>query len=812
MDGVLIARVVVDQAVYRMDKPYDYLLPENYQSVKPGCRVLVPFGNGIGTRQGMVLKISKESEYPSEKLKSIIAVLDEEPIISNEMLGLSEFLKKKCFCTYFDAIRILLPAGISLKTVISYGYSEESQNIVLNSEEKRIVELLKNNQALYERDKLLKDFGYSRESDILERLYKKGALIRNDNAVRRMKDASVKMVRLINDAEGVKLTAKQSAIVELLKQAGNYSVKEILYFTGLTQAVINALENKGVVELYEQEYYRKPYNYSASQKDAISLSSEQQKVFDGLLGEYEKGYSTNLLFGVTGSGKTQVFLKMADRVVEKGLGVIVMVPEIALTPQTINIFNKRYGDKVAVFHSAMSLGQRMDEWKRVKKGDALVAIGTRSAVFAPFDKIGLIIIDEEQEHTYKSEQSPKFHARDVARYRASFNNCMLILASATPSIETYSAALSGKYNLFKLSNRFGKAKLPAVVTVDMKNELAEGNKSIISRYLKDELKNVLQENKQAILLLNRRGHNTFVSCASCGEVATCPNCSISLTYHSANGRLLCHYCGFSVPFSSNCSSCGGEHMKYLGVGTQKVEAELQALFPEARVLRMDADSTMTKSAYEKSLNAFSNGEYDIMLGTQMVAKGLNFPNVTLVGVLSSDRSMYSDDFRSFEKTFSLLTQVVGRSGRGDTPGMAVIQTIDPENNIIKLSANQNYEAFYESEILNRKLMIYPPYCELAQIVLQSQLRESAQRAAHFVFENLKAKVGTEFSDVKINILGPAIANVPKVNNKYRYRLLVKFKSFARFGELLHNVMGEFFESEFSRKSSISVDINPESIV
>ncbi len=811
MDSVLIARVVVDQAVYRIDKPYDYLLPNDLSKAKPGSRVLVPFGNGIGTRQGLIVEVVGATDLPSEKLKSVIALLDEEPILNDEMLKLAEILKKRTFCTYFDAIKILLPVGISLKTVISYGICEEFQGSV-NEDEARILAYLRNSMALFERDKLLKDFGFQRDSKILENLYKKGALVRSDTASRKMGDAAVKMVRLTSAFDDVKLTKKQSEIVELLKQTGECSVKEICYFTGLTQGVVKTLEKNGVVEIFEQEYYRKPYNYSPSEKTAIKLMGEQQEAFDRLLSEYDKGYSANLLFGVTGSGKTQVFLKMADKVVEKGLGVIVMVPEIALTPQTISIFNKRYGDNVAVFHSAMSLGQRMDEWKRVKNGDALVAIGTRSAVFAPFEKLGLIIIDEEQEHTYKSEQSPKFHARDVARFRASFNNCMLIMASATPSVESFSMALSGKYNLLKLKHRYGSAKLPEVVTVDMKNELFEGNKSIISRYLSDSITEVLKTKKQAILLLNRRGHNTFVSCASCGEVVTCPNCSISMTYHSANGRLLCHYCGHSIPYSSKCSVCGGEHMKYLGVGTQKVEEELKTLYPSARILRMDADSTMTKNAYEKSLTAFSNGEYDIMLGTQMVAKGLDFPNVTLVGVLSSDRSMYSDDFRSFEKTFSLLTQVVGRSGRGNSPGKAVIQTIDPDNNIIKLSAIQDYEAFYDSEILNRKLMIYPPYCDLAQIVIQSESRQSASDSAFLVFGLIKEKVENEFSDVKINILGPAIANVPKVNNKYRFRLLVKFKSFARFGELLNGVMDDFYKNDFSKKSSISIDINPESIV
>ena len=489
-----------------------------------------------------------------------------------------------------------------------------------------------------------------------------------------------------------------------------------------------------------------------------------------------------------------------------------MVPEIALTPQTISIFNKRYGNKVAVLHSAMSLGQRMDEWKRIKKGEALVAVGTRSAVFAPFSDVGLIIIDEEQEHTYKSEQTPKFHARDVARFRAKYHSSMAILASATPSIESFTAAKSGRYNLWRLKSRYGSAKLPVVKTVDMRNEFFEGRRSSLSRDLENNLNEVLEKGQQAILLMNRRGHNTFVSCSECGEVVTCPNCSISMNYHSANGRLMCHYCGFSIPNTAKCNNCGGSHLKYLGAGTQRVEEELKETFPSARVLRMDADTNLTKDAYEKNLTAFSNGEYDIMLGTQMVAKGLDFPKVTLVGVLSADRSLYSADYRSFERTFSLLTQVVGRSGRGAQGGSAIIQTVTPENNIIKLAANQDYDSFYEEEIFNRQLMIYPPYCEIAQLVVQSSRRADAENGINHIFSLLKNNVENEFNDVKLNILGPSVATVPKVNNKYRFRLIIKFRSFARFSELLQKCLLEYNDSLFGKNSTVSVDINPESII
>lgn len=810
MQSVMIARVAVNQTVYRIDKPYDYLLPENsYYDNLVGCRVLIPFGNGSATRQGLIIGVCKTTDYPLEKLKKIISVLDKEPILNEEMLRLAEWLKKRTFCTYFDALRVLLPAGISLKVAVSYSVTENAQT---DDPEKQTVLSLIKKCGVVERDKLLKKLGYKRESDLLEKMLAEGLLQRNDLVTRKVGDATLKMVKLLPDNIPEKLTPKQKSVIELLEQTGVCAVKELCYFLGVTAAVINGLAQKGAVELYEQEYYRQPYNLTDSVKEKISLTDGQQRVFNGLCEEYKKGYSVNLLYGVTGSGKTQVFLKMADKVVESGRGVIVMVPEIALTPQTISIFNRRYGNRVAVLHSAMSLGQRMDEWKRIKNGEALVAIGTRSAVFAPFNDVGLIIIDEEQEHTYKSEQTPKFHATDVARFRSKFHSSMLILASATPSIESFTLAKSGVYNLWRLANRYGNSVLPKVTTVDMRNEFFEGRRTNISRTLETAIQNVLDDNGQAILLMNRRGHNTFVSCPDCGEVVTCPNCSISMNYHSANGRLMCHYCGYSIPNSATCQKCGNQHLKYLGAGTQKVQEELGELFPKARILRMDADTTLTKDSYEKKLTAFSNGEYDIMLGTQMVAKGLNFPRVTLVGVLSADRALYSADYRSFERTFSLLTQVVGRSGRGEKEGSAIIQTVTPENNIIKLAAAQDYDSFYNDEINSRKLMIYPPYCELAMLVVQSESRSDAKAGIDYIFSRLVENVNNEFSDVKLNILGPSVATVPRVNNKYRYRLIIKFKAFNRFAELLNKSLQEYYNSKYGKNTTASVDINPENII
>jgi primosomal protein N' (replication factor Y) len=539
------------------------------------------------------------------------------------------------------------------------------------------------------------------------------------------------------------------------------------------------------------------------------LTDEQNNAYNGLIKDYQsKDPKVSLLYGVTGAGKTKVFLKLVDRAFADNKGVIVMVPEIALTPQTINIFANRYGNKIAVFHSAMSQGQRMDEWKRIKNGDALIAIGTRSAVFAPFSNLGLIIIDEEQEHTYKSEKTPRFHAREVAKFRAVQNNALLLLASATPSVESYTKAKSGKYSLYTLKKRYGNAVLPEVSTVDMKAEILNGNSSSISTPLYEELKTVLENKKQAIILLNRRGHNTYVSCASCGYVATCPNCSISMTYHSANKRLMCHYCGHSVPVSNKCPECEGEHLKFLGVGTQKAVEELNSLFPDARILRLDADSTISRDSYATYLNAFAKGEYDILLGTQMVAKGLDFPNVTLVGVLSADSALYSEDFRSFEKTFSLLTQVVGRAGRGDSSGKAIIQTVNPDNSIIELAKNQDYDGFYEKEILTRKVLTYPPYCDLAVVSVQSAFREEAENTINNIFVKMREMINNEFSDVKVIILGPAPSSVVKLHNRYRYRMIIKCKNNKRFRQMIK----EATNIKLVKDVSLGVDINPETII
>ncbi|MGN0526452.1 MAG: primosomal protein N' [Acutalibacteraceae bacterium] len=808
------AEVAVEGLVYHFDAPYSYKIPPELEaSAKPGCRVTVPFGNGNKKKQGLILSVKPLIEAEnSGRLKFISSVLDSSPLFSSEMLELVIWLKENTFCTLFEAAKAMLPAGIGLNFVVSYMANSipESKISKLKDDELRIFKYLKDGCRFVKREKLLKDLGLPEFSKIPDKMVRDGVLITNVDAKRKTGDLTVKNVRLaVTDEEAERmlptLTAKQKSVFNLLTDIGSASVKEVCYFTGVTQAVVMALNKKGLVELYDSEVYRKPkFDKSTEKLPSPTLTDEQNKAYEQLLSQYRSGKgSASLLFGVTGSGKTQVFLKLIEQVVKDGKGVIVMVPEIALTPQTLGIFYSHFGETVAVFHSALSAGERIDEWKRVRNGEAKIAIGTRSAVFAPFEDLGLIVIDEEQEHTYKSEMSPRFHARDVARFRCAYNNALLLLSSATPSVETYKNALDGRYSYIKLDKRYGKAVLPDVVTVDTSN-----TQGAVSNELYNALEECLNNNKQAILLMNRRGFNTFASCEACKTVLTCPNCSISLTYHSANNRLMCHYCGYSVSASNVCPECGEKAVRFSGFGTQRIEDEIEKIFPNAKILRMDADTTMARYSYQEKLTAFANGEYDILLGTQMVAKGLDFPNVTLVGVISIDHQLYNDDFRSSEKAFDLLTQVIGRSGRGDYKGKAYIQTILPDNDIIELSANQDYESFYNTESIIRKSMVYPPYCDICQLTFTSEQYSWSYKSAKAFFDMVKSAVTNEYSDVKVNLLGPIQPKISKINNKYRNVITIKCKNNRRFRSMMSGVLISFMKDTKLPKTTVSVDINP----
>lgn len=816
--ATLIVGVAVESTAFHFDKLYEYAVPDALeQKVHRGARVQVPFGAGNTRRVGMVMSLRKGAK--NQRLKFIAEVVDIEPLLSEEMCLLAEYLKRHTFCTIYDAVKCMVPFGINLKIVTQYAageYAWEKLGDELDETEKQIVSFVISQKKFTRRDKILKTFGISQDSKILEKLWRDGYLVRNDEAVQNVGDLSVKMVRLAQRGEdglALKLSKKQQSVVDLLGDVGCAAVREICYFTGVTAAVPDALVKKGVCEYIELPALRTPHSDTVvSGRTEIALSEQQNQVYSDLKNHLEARKAfTALLYGVTGSGKTQVYIKLIDDALDIGRTAIVLVPEISLTPQTLELFRRRYGSDVAVLHSALSIGERADEYKRIKSGKVRIVVGTRSAVFAPLENIGVIIMDEEQEAAYKSESAPRYHARDIARFRAAYHGALFLMASATPSVESYTAAQKGSYGLYRLSRRYGSAQLPRVVTVDMLEQINNGCMGSISRPLLDGLLENLESGRQSILLINRRGYHTFVSCPSCKEILTCPHCSISMTYHAANGRLMCHYCGYSRQYMDECPHCGHHGLKRTGFGTQRVEEELAELLPTARILRMDADTTAARFAHERKLGAFAAGEYDIMLGTQMVAKGLDFENVTLVGVVSADGQLYSDDYRSLERTFALLTQVVGRAGRGKYPGSAIIQTMTPENPVIRFAATQDYNSFYETEMQTRKLMTYPPYCDLCTFTFSGVSQRETELAARSFFEHLKTLSASEYPQEKLIVLGPAPPRAARIGGKYRYRIIVKCRLRDSVRGMMARLLIDFGMDPRFRNITLFPDVHPESI-
>ena len=812
-----VALVAVENVAYHFDIFYSYTLPANLrEKAQIGARVLVPFGRSkVAKRQGVIFGFAEKQG--NIRYKDIISVLDDKPFFTKENLEIAEFLKDRTFCSYFEAIKVQFPVGYAFKTDVRYLAVATKEPKNLSDIERQVYDHMLTIEDFADKTQIYGNLGLTKDCDVIDKLVSKELVIKSYVAEKTMDDASVKTARAVIDrenAENLKLTPKQQSVMDVLWDMGQLSVKEVCYFTGVTSAVVNTLAKKNYIIIEDITVYRTPETQLVDKgaKKAITLTDGQKKAYDNLLSKYRTGGGVSLLYGITGSGKTSVFLSLIDEVIKEGKQVIVMVPEISLTPQMMAIFKGRYGSEIAIFHSALSAGERRDEYKRVKDGVVKIVVGTRSAVFAPFDNIGLIVIDEEQEHTYKSESSPKYHTKEVARFRAAKHGALLLLSSATPSMESYAAAKRGKYDLEVLTERYGEAVLPDVSVIDMKAERQAGNKYNLSSELLERLEQNLKDKKQSILLINRRGYNTFVACDSCGGVVTCPSCSISLTYHSANNRLMCHYCGYSVPFTKVCPDCGKEDVRYAGYGTQRIEKELEELLPEARVLRMDTDSTSSRYSFEKNIIDFGDGKYDIMLGTQMVAKGLNFENVTLVGVINADQQLNNDDFKSQERTFDLLTQVVGRSGRGKNKGTAVIQTLTPENHIIRLAQQQDYDGFFDNEIIIRRAMVYPPYCDMCAVLFVSENEVKALNASRDFLAELKTATAQEYKDVKIIVLGPMPPRLSKVNNKYRYRIIIKCKNNKRFRTMLSGLLISFGKNKKYSDVTLSADINPENLI
>ena len=741
-----VARLAVAVGTYHIDKPYDYRIPDDLlEKITPGVRVMVPFGRGNRRSEGLVLSVCADAG--DKTLKCIETVLDDAPVLDPAQLKLALWMSERFFCTVYDAAKAMLPAGMWFK-----------------------------------------------------------------DGVRRTGDKTATVAALDIPAEEALVLAEkkkrrapqQAAVLELLSQLGEADVREITYFTGASRNSIKALAALGAVTFYEREIFRRPEIKVPEAAPPIVLSREQEAVFDGLKALLcREAPEAALLCGVTGSGKTSVYIRLIEETLKLGRDSVVLVPEIALTPQLIATFAAYFGDNIAVLHSALGIGERHDEWKRIRAGLVHVVVGTRSAVFAPVKSLGLLVIDEEQEHTYKSENSPRYHARDVAKFRCVSAGALLLMGSATPSIESMYSAECGKYKLFRLSARYNARELPPVILADMKRELKNGNGGTVSSVLLGELRQNLDRGEQSILFLNRRGASTLVACGECGFTFECKRCSVSLTYHSANKRLMCHYCGYSEPSREECPDCGGK-LKYVGAGTQKVEAELNALLPGVGIVRMDTD-TVLSNAHEEHLTRFREKNVPILLGTQMVAKGLDFANVTLVGVLSADAMLYLSDYRAHERTFSLITQVVGRSGRGSKPGRAVIQTFTPQSEVIKLAAHQDYDSFYIREIKLRRLSASPPIYDLVTLTAFGEDETAVMRGC----VKLRAALEHYLRDVPdLRILGPAPASVSRVNNRFYYRISVCCVMSRRIRDTVGHVVKEYARDKECRDTHVYADADP----
>ncbi len=815
MSEVLTADVGISGASYGYDRRYSYIVPERFRSIAAsGERVIVPFGKGGKKRIAIILSTDTVSADSVSKYKYIDAFIDTEPVIGDEMQKMLEWLKDMTLCTYFEAFRALIPPGLSVDFTEKYRLAE-CPAAVREKLSRPAADLyasfheVKNRR---EQEMMINAAFEGSGKELVRELIASGAVEEYGEVKRKVRDETISMVRLseafTEDSSAFKLTPKQKNVVSLLEENGAAAVKELCYLCGVTDQVVKNMLKNGVVTSFDYEVIRTSGAEAVQDPDDIVLSEQQQNAYDGISRLIDSGKpAAALLFGVTGSGKTSVFAKLISHTLGIGRNVIMMIPEISLTPQTVSRFQSLFGDMVSVIHSSLSMSQRLNEYKRIRSGQSRIVVGTRSAVFSPLDNIGLIIMDEEGEMTYKSESSPRYNAKDAAKKRCAYHNGVLVLASATPSIESFRNAETGRYKLFRMPNRYSDAPMPQVEIVDMASEPLCGASGVFSERLANEINANLARGEQTILLLNRRGYYTFISCTSCREPVKCPNCSIPMTYHKVNNRLICHYCGYTTDMITRCPCCGSEKLKLTGLGTQKLEDEISELFPSARVLRMDADTTYSRYAYDRSFKAFENGEYDIMLGTQMIAKGLDFPNVTLVGVLSVDKALFCGDFRSYERTFSLVTQVVGRSGRSDKPGRAIIQTCVPQHYVINLAAQQNYEEFYRQESALRKAMIYPPFCDICTVGFSSVNDRLADSASSLFLEMISNKIREENVTMPLRVLGPSRCVFEKINGRFRYRIIIKCRNNAEFRRFISDIWLKTFKMKEFSDVQTYIDIN-----
>ncbi|WP_066175094.1 primosomal protein N' [Bacillus marinisedimentorum] len=799
---MIVAKIIVDVPANQTDRPFDYLVPEQWQQViRPGMRVAVPFGPR--KLQGFVVGLQEGSTV--KRLKEIEEILDPEPVLTGELLDLGFWLSENTLSFAITAFQVMLPAAMKAKyekeVALSDGVGQEDLHPSVRP-------LFEGKQSI-------------RWKDADPQLYvelQKEITAKHLDVVYHVKDrAGKKTDRYIKPAfTGAALDQLMKALnkqaVKQKKVLAYFSesekpvlLKELLDAAGTTEAPVKALIEKGILIEEEVEAFRDPYGEQEfTRTEALQLSDEQQRAFRSISREIEReNHKVFLLHGITGSGKTEVYLQAIDEVLKQGKEAIVLVPEISLTPQMVERFKGRFGSLVAVLHSGLSIGEKYDEWRKIQQGRVKVAVGARSAVFAPFENLGMIIIDEEHETSYKQEENPRYHARNVAIQRGMHHHCPVVLGSATPSLESYARASKGVYELLELENRHNDQMLPEVKIVDMREELRGGNRSMFSRELFGKLQDRIEKGEQSVLFLNRRGFSTFVMCRDCGYVIECPHCDISLTYHKRHGSMKCHYCGYETRLPRQCPECESEHIRFFGTGTQKVEEELNKVLPEARVLRMDVDTTRRKGAHEKLLGTFGSGKADILLGTQMIAKGLDFPNVTLVGVLAADTMLHLPDFRAAEKTFQLLTQVSGRAGRHKLPGEVVVQTYTPEHYSVDLASRHDYGSFYNREMLMRKQHEYPPFYFLALISVSHPELVQAADTTDKITAYLKSRLSP-----KAVVLGPVASAVPRIKDRYRYQCMIKYKNEPNLASVLRELNKQYAKQMQNGNLQISIDMNP----
>ncbi|KDE32807.1 primosomal protein N' [Bacillus altitudinis] len=798
----MIAEVIVDVTTKAIDRPFDYRVPDRFKGlVKAGMRVVVPFGPR--KIQGFVTKIKEETDVQSGNIKDIVDLFDLSPVLTDELLELSHWLTEKTLSYHITALQSMLPAAMKAK------YEKEIQ--VLSAEElpQSLKELFGQQESILYADippEQLKPIQKHVQKGHLEVRYHVSQ--KSGKKKVRTLQTAVSKEKLEEKQEQLKKNAvKQKALLAFLLQANEttFLAKDLQQQTGASSQTIKALIQEGLLTESYEEIYRDPYrDREFTPSTPLDLTTEQAEAAKPIhQAVSDDKHETFLLHGVTGSGKTEIYLQTIDHVLQKGKEAIVLVPEISLTPQMVQRFKERFGSNVAVLHSGLSTGEKYDEWRKIHRKEVKLVVGARSAVFAPFENLGMIIIDEEHESSYKQEEMPRYHAKDVAIERAGRHQCPVVLGSATPSLESYARAKKGVYTLLTLKRRVNQQQLPHVSLIDMREELRNGNRSMFSEELMLRLKEVLERKEQAVLFLNKRGYSSFVMCRDCGYVEQCPHCEISLTYHRFQKRLKCHYCGHEAPVPAECPECHSEHIRYFGTGTQRVEEELTKVLPEARVIRMDVDTTSRKGAHEKLLTSFGNKEADILLGTQMIAKGLDFPDVTLVGVLSADTSLHIPDFRSSEKTFQLLTQVSGRAGRHEKAGSVIIQSYTPSHYSIELTKQHDYEAFYEQEMLHRRHQSYPPFYFLAMVTVS---HEEVTKAAHVtdkIVQFLKMNCAPN-----TRILGPAASPIAKIKDRYRYQCVIKYKRENELASLLRKIQDHYQKEMEQKQLMISIDMNP----